>query len=79
MAHIGASISQLDLAGGEFDWATLAWRVSTMVQLCVWFDSAVVLSTARQSNGLSFGLCTIRVSYSGEIASLGQYLCMIFF
>ena len=66
-------------AGGEFDCTTLAWRVSAMVRVCVRFDLAVVVPTARRSNGLSFSLCTILVSYSGEIASLGQYLCMIFF
>ncbi len=67
-------ILQLLLAGSELDWTTLVWRVSAMVRVCVWFDSAVVLPSARQNNGLLLGLCTILVSYSGEISSQGQYL-----
>ncbi len=74
MACIGASILHLDLSGGEFDWTTLAWCVCAMVRGCVWFNLVVVLPTARQNNGLSLGLCTIIVSYSGKIASQGQHL-----
>ncbi len=42
MAHIGASIFQLDLAGGEFDWTPLDGVIYVMVRGCVWFDLAVV-------------------------------------
>ena len=74
MAHISASIPQLDLAGGEFDLTLSHGVFSAMVRGCVWFDLAVVLPIARQDHGISLGLCTIHVSYLGGIASLGQYL-----
>ena len=79
MAHIGASIARLDLAGAELD-------LGHSRMACICHGSSMCLfrfgggcPSARRSNGLSFSLCTILVSYSGEIASLGQYLCMIFF
>ena len=74
MAHISASILRLDLAGGELDWMLSHGVFHAMVRGCVWFDSAVVLPTARQDHGISLDLYTIHVSYSGEVASLGQYL-----
>ena len=74
MAYIGASILRLDLAGAEFERAALDGVFHAMVRGCVWLDLAVVLPTARLTSGLSLGLCTILVSYLGEIASLGQYL-----
>ena len=78
MAYISASILHLDLAGGEFDWMALDGVFHVMVQGCVWFDLAVGFPSTRQTSGLSLGLCTILVSYSGEISFLGAISWMMF-